>query len=201
MSASSPKDKAPPSGDAVAAGLSTTIALAREKRGIVEEDGEDEAVARTLRCALSRASRVASQLRLLSALASTRRSRVISAGWRGHADVDVSPSPANCCRPSKCPYTPKGAGSTHHPEVIERLAKYLEETPSLMGKAAAPVVSRPSVYVLPRREKIVPATPADASDGSSCYARYGPRTRSGRSAHFWLSTVLGRLCGGLCRGF
>ena len=43
MSASSPKDKAPPSGDSVAAGLSTTNALAREKRGIVEEDGEDEA--------------------------------------------------------------------------------------------------------------------------------------------------------------
>ena len=42
MSASSPKDKAPPSGDAVAAGLSTTIALAREKRGIVEEDGESD---------------------------------------------------------------------------------------------------------------------------------------------------------------
>ena len=115
MSASSPKDKAPPSGDAVAAGLSTTIALAREKRGIVEEDGEDEAVARTLRCALSRASRVASQLRLLSALASTRHAQqlLVPAGGGGHADVDVSPFSCELLSTIQVPYTPKGAGSAH----------------------------------------------------------------------------------------
>ena len=180
MSASSPKDKAPPSGDAVAAGLSTTIALAREKRGIVDEDGEDEAVARTLRCALSRASRVASQLRLLSALASTRHAHelLVPAGGGGHADVDVSPFSCELLSTIQVPLYSQRSWFRSPVEVIERLAKYLEETPSLMGKAAAPVVNRPRVYVLPRREKIVPATPADASDGSSCYA-HGLRTRNG----------------------
>jgi len=169
------KDKAPPppSGDAVAAGLATTIALVREKRGMVGEDADDAAVARTLRCALSRASRVASQLRLLSGLAATRHAHelLIPAGGGGHADVDVSPFSCELLMTVPVPLLKERSGFCDTKLLLDRLAKYLAETPSQLGKAAAPVVNRPRVYVFPRHAKILPATPADANDGSSCYAR------------------------------
>ncbi|KAH8056734.1 hypothetical protein JL720_14204 [Aureococcus anophagefferens] len=49
---------------AVAAGLATTISVAAQGKTADDEAKDREAVARALRCALSRASRVASQLRL-----------------------------------------------------------------------------------------------------------------------------------------
>ena len=64
-----------------------------------------------------------SQLRLLSALASTDMLRVVS-GRGGHADVDVSLL-LRLLSTIQVPYTHKGAGSAHH-EVIEPLAKYLK---------------------------------------------------------------------------
>ncbi|KAH8062564.1 hypothetical protein JL722_3486 [Aureococcus anophagefferens] len=135
-----------------------------------DEAKDREAVARALRCALSRASRVASQLRLLGAVVATRLAHelLVPAGGDGAADVDVSPF--SCDLLDSAPVRPFRARSwfASAADALTHLERAFAE--GQCAKAANAVTNRTRVYASPK----APATPPDGAavvGGSECYAR------------------------------
>ncbi|KAH8076465.1 hypothetical protein JL721_468 [Aureococcus anophagefferens] len=152
-------------------GLTTTINAARLRGKTADDEAKDrEAVARALRCALSRASRVASQLRLLGAVVATRLAHelLVPAGGDGAADVDVSPF--SCDLLDSAPVRPFRARSwfASAADALTHLERAFAE--GQCAKAANAVTNRTRFYASPK----APATPPDGAavvGGSECYAR------------------------------